>query len=168
MTIGSYVTAITKGRSTEDNPLGKKQELLVVLPQTLRRKFLQLVHDSPLGGHMGRDRTWDRVRSTVWWPGVKSDVINYVAGCDVCQRVKHGQKGKAALENTGIPKRPFQHIQIDFVGPIQASVPEGFTYVLAIQDVLTRFVKLVSTTDNSAETAVRVLIDEWITPGGDW
>ena len=52
---------------------------------------------------------------------------------------------------------------MDFVGPVQASVPEGLTYVLAIQDVLTRYVKLVATSDNSAETAVRVLIDEWIT-----
>ena len=32
-----------------------------------------------------------------------------------------------------------------------------------IQDVLTRYVKLVATLDNSAETAVQVLIDEWIT-----
>ncbi|CAB4003890.1 Hypothetical predicted protein, partial [Paramuricea clavata] len=30
-------------------------------------------------------------------------------------------------------------------------------------DVLTRYVKLVAASDNSAETAVRVLIDQWIT-----
>ena len=72
-------------------------------------------------------------------------------------------KREAALENTGIPKRPFQHIQIDFERPIQTLVPKSFTYVLAIQDILTRFVKLVAATDNSAETAVRFLIDEWIT-----
>lgn len=52
---------------------------------------------------------------------------------------------------------------MDFVCPVQASVPEGLTYVLAIHYVLTRYVKLVATSDNSAETAVRVLIDEWIT-----
>ncbi len=152
-----------KGRSTKDSPLGKNRQLLVVLPQSLRRRFLKLVHDSPLGGHMGRDRTWDRVRTMVWWPGVQSDVAKYVAGCDTCQRVKHSRKGRAPLKKTEVPDRPFQRIQIDFVGPIQASVPEGFTYVLAMQDVLTRYVKLVATSDNSAETAVRVLIDEWVT-----
>ena len=112
---------------------------------------------------MGRDRTWDRIRTMVWWPGIQSDVAKYVAGCDICQRVKHHRRGKAPLTKTEIPNRPFQRIQIDFVGPVQASVPEGFTYVLAMQDVLTRYVKLVATLDNSAETAVRVLIDEWIT-----
>ena len=54
-----------KGRSTKDSPLGKNCQLLVVLPQSLRRRYLELVHDSPLGGHMGRDRTWDRVRTMV-------------------------------------------------------------------------------------------------------
>ena len=152
-----------KGRSTDHNPLGKNCQLLVVLPQSLRRRLLKLVHDSPLGGHMGRDRTWDRIRTMVWWPGIQSDVAKYVAGCDLCQRVKHHRRGKAPLTKTEIPNRPFQRIQIDFVGPVQASVPEGFTYVLAMQDVLTRYVKLVATLDNSAETAVRVLIDEWIT-----
>ena len=42
-------------------------------------------------------------------------------------------------------------------------MPEGLTYVLVIQDVLTRYVKLVATSDNSAETADRVSIDEWVT-----
>ena len=78
---------------------------------------------------MGRDRTWDRTRGLVWWPGVKADVAKYVAGCDVCQRVKHGSKRKAPLEKTDIPKQPFQRIQMNFVGPVQASVPEGLTYV---------------------------------------
>ena len=149
-----------KGRSTVDSPLGKNRQLLVVFPQNLHCRFLKLVHDSPLGGHMGRDRTWDRVRAMVWWPGVQSDVAKYVADCDICQRVKHSKKGKAPLQKTEFPNRPFQRIQIDFVGPIQASVPEGFTYVLAMQDVLTRYVKLVATSDNAAETVVRVLIDE--------
>ena len=76
-----------KGRSTKDSPLGKNRQLLVVLPQSLHRRFLKLVHDSALGRHMGHDRTWDRVRTMVWWPGVQSDVAKYVAGCDttICE-----------------------------------------------------------------------------------
>ena len=62
-----------------------------------------------------------------------------------------------------IANQPFQRIQIDFIGTIQASVPEGFVYVLAIQYILTRYVKLVAILDNSAETAVQVHTDEWIT-----
>ena len=68
-----------------DSPLGKNQNLVVVLPRSLHRKFLQIVHDSPLGGHMGRDRTCDRTRGLLWWPGVKADVAKYVASCDVHQ-----------------------------------------------------------------------------------
>ena len=133
-----------KGRSTKNSRLGNNHQLLVVLPQNLRRRYLKL----------------DRVRTTVWWPGVQSDVAKYVVGYDTCQRLKHSRNGKAPLKKTKVPDRPFQRIQIDFVGPIRASLPEGFIYVLAIQDVLTRYVKLLATLDNSVKTAVRVFIGE--------
>ena len=78
------------------------------------------------GKHVRRDRTWDRVRTMVWWPGVQSDVAMYVAGCDTCQRAKHSRKGKAPLKKTEVSDQPFQRIQIDIVGPIQASVPVSY------------------------------------------
>ena len=33
-------------------------------PQNFRRMFLQLFHDAPVSGHLGRDRTLERVRQT--------------------------------------------------------------------------------------------------------
>ena len=48
-----------RGRSTRKHPLGVEEELLVVLPQNLRRPFLEVVHDAPLSGHMGQKRTWE-------------------------------------------------------------------------------------------------------------
>ena len=64
--------------------------------------------------------------------GSCSNIAKYVAGCDTCQRAKHSRKGKALLKKTEVPDQPFQRIQIDFIGPIQASVLEGFVHVLAI------------------------------------
>ena len=106
-----------RGRTTKDNPLGVNKERLVVLPRTLRRQFLQVVRDSPLSGHMGRDRTWERARRTVWWPGMTSDIATYVAGCDECQRHKRSKKpGRAPVQFTDIPERPLDKVQIDFCG----------------------------------------------------
>ena len=112
--MGFYDTVIIKVDPHQIVNSEKTRTLLLLLPRRLRREFLQIVHDSPLGGHMGRDCTWDRTRGLVWWPAVKVDVTKYVAGCDVCKRVKHGSKRKAPLEKTDIPKQPFQRIQMDF------------------------------------------------------
>ena len=57
-----------RGRATRNHPLGVKQELLLVLPKSLRRRLLFLVHDLPLSGHMGQARTWKRARRAAWWP----------------------------------------------------------------------------------------------------
>ena len=68
------------GRSTKSSPLGKKAWQQVVVPKSLRRRFLQLVHDAPVLEHLGRDRTLERVRQTAYWPSVIDDVSNYCIG----------------------------------------------------------------------------------------
>ena len=74
-----------RGRTTRSHPLGIKEELLVVLPRSLRRRMLLLVHNSPLSGHMGQDRTWERAHREAWRPYMKKDVVAYVQDCDSCQ-----------------------------------------------------------------------------------
>ena len=73
------------GRSTKSSPLGKKAWQQVIIPKSLRRMFLQLVHDAPVSGHLGQDRTLERVRQTAYWPSVVNDVSNYCMGCPKCQ-----------------------------------------------------------------------------------
>ena len=154
----------SKGRSTQSQPMGRRQILVVVLPRSLRRKFLELVHNAPLSGHMGRNRTVERIRDIVWWPYMSEDVATYVRGCDACQRHKRPKHpDRAQLEETDIPSAPLARIQIDFVGPFQPSVPDQFRYVLAIQDVLTRYSLLVPAIDCTADTAARIILERWLT-----
>ena len=156
-----------RGRVTRRHPLGIKEELLVVLPRSLRRRMLLLVHDSPLSGHMGQDRTWERARRAAWWPYMKKDVVAYVQGCDRCQLHKRKKlPGRAPLQNTDIPRRPLNKVQIDFCGPFHKSVPDGMEYVLAIQDALSRYCILVPTKDCRAETAAPVFRERWVCPFG--
>ena len=153
-----------KGRSTSSKPLGKKTIQVVVLPRALRRSFLELVHSKPLSGHMGRNRTTDRIRDIVWWPWMSDDISTYVKGCDACQRHKRTKNPESArLQKTEVPKSPLSQIQIDFMGPFQPSVPEKFRYVLAIQDVLTRYAMLIPTADCTASTAASMLLTRWVT-----
>ena len=150
------------GRSTKSSPLGKKAWQQVVVPKSLRRRFLQLVHDAPVSGHLGRDRTWERVRQTAYWPSVIDDVSNYCIGCPKCQlrkRPKHIPQ--APLQATGIPEMPLSKISCDFVGPYPET-PDGYKYVLQIQDILSRYVLFVPTKDATAMTAAKALLQNWI------
>ena len=133
------------GRSTKSSPLGKKAWQQVIIPKSLRRMFLQLVHDAPVSGHLGRDRTLERARQTEYWPSVVNDVSNYCMGCPKCQlrkRPKHTPR--APMQATEIPAMPLSKICCDFVGPYPAT-PDGYKYVLQIQDILSRYVKFIPT-----------------------
>lgn len=53
-------------------------------------------------------------------------------------------------------------VQIDFVGPFPTSSKHQFQYILHMQDLLSRYIVMVPTTDASSETASRNFFDRWI------
>ncbi|XP_068200752.1 uncharacterized protein [Palaemon carinicauda] len=67
-----------KGKCLQEHPYGVKEEWLPVIPKDMRLYALQMIHDSPMSGHMGRDRTWERARKRFWWPHMKADVHAHV------------------------------------------------------------------------------------------
>lgn len=49
---------------------------------------MSLHHDTVFSGHLGQLRTLDLIVRHYWWPGVQSDVNDYVSDCDICQKNK--------------------------------------------------------------------------------
>jgi len=48
----------------------------------LRKKIIQLHHDTPIEGHGGRWKMVELVARNYWWPGVMKEVGRYIDGCD--------------------------------------------------------------------------------------
>ena len=53
----------------------------IVVPPTLRKEFLSIIHQ----GHLGQKKCLLRVRTSVFSPGLSKDVTNLVKECDPCQ-----------------------------------------------------------------------------------
>jgi hypothetical protein len=49
---------------------------------------LDAMHDSPIAGHMGQDKTLAAVSRLWWWPSMRRDVQEYAMTWDSCQRNK--------------------------------------------------------------------------------
>ncbi|XP_064111571.1 uncharacterized protein LOC135219072 [Macrobrachium nipponense] len=129
----------------------------------MRLYALQIIHDSPMSGHMGRDRTWERARKSFWGPRMKADVHAHVSKCEACgsnKRSKH--PGKAPFQNRKLPEYMNEQVQVDFMGPFPISSSHPYRYILQMQDILTRYVVLVSLEDCSAKIAVDTLVERWI------
>ena len=55
------------------------------MPPNLVHKILEELHNSPLAGHPGIEKTLEAVERHYSWPDRKDDVILYVQGCEKCQ-----------------------------------------------------------------------------------
>ncbi|UYV70015.1 K02A2.6-like [Cordylochernes scorpioides] len=63
------------------------------------------------------------------------------------------------------PKKPFEHLALDFIGPLEAT-PRGYSSILTIVDLFTKFPILIPTKDQCANTVVRALLERIITTFG--
>jgi hypothetical protein len=56
------------------------------LSEKEKSKILAEIHDSPIGGHAGMNRTYCKLKQFINWPGMKGDVENYIKVCEKCQK----------------------------------------------------------------------------------
>src|SRR5712672_860224 len=112
---------------TKDRSLWMKDEKIAIPPdEILRREILQTLHDAPTAGHPGRDETFIQVSREYWWPGMRSWVTNYVAGCAICQQNKnitHRTRTPLYRIPTSEAALPFQQIALDLITGLPPNGP---------------------------------------------
>ena len=75
-------------REDEYDTLWFEDRIYVPNDLEIRQLILQEAHDSPYSIHPGNTKMYLDLKDTFWWTGMKKDIAEYVAVCDVCQRVK--------------------------------------------------------------------------------
>ena len=124
--------------------LHRGDRLCVPAGGLVRLRVLRELHDCPLGGHFGRDKTMALVRRTVWWPNLEADVLAFLKSCPVCQRVKADHGGpKGLFFPLPVPARRGGTIGIDFVELPPSA--DGRDFLQVQMDLLTGRVWLVAT-----------------------
>ena len=60
-------------------------------------------HENPWSGHAGIFKTYKRLYEVVYWPGMWTDVKNFLKNCVVCQSIKAGnQKPAGKMQQTSV------------------------------------------------------------------
>ncbi|WVZ85935.1 hypothetical protein U9M48_032791 [Paspalum notatum var. saurae] len=78
----------TPFRIGEDGVLRYKNRLYVPKEGKTRETIMDEAHDSAYSIHPGATKMFQDLSQKFCWKGMKVDVANHVAQCDVCQRVK--------------------------------------------------------------------------------
>ncbi|XP_074648994.1 uncharacterized protein LOC141904313 [Tubulanus polymorphus] len=112
----------------------------IVIPVEYRSDILHFAHETPLGGHLGVNKTYSKILRHFFWPGLKSSVVKFCQTCHDCQVSGKGKSGIPSAPLIPIPAigEPFSEIICDCVGPLPKT-KSGNQYLLTIMCKATRF-----------------------------
>ena len=114
---------------------GRQFEQIVVLMKC-RSAVLCLAHDIPLSGHLGIEKTKDRILKNYYWPGIFKDVTNYVKSCQKVARKR--ARDKAPL----VPSRISEELMTIFssVGiPLEVLTDQGTNFQFELFEEVCKF-----------------------------
>jgi transposase InsO family protein len=128
----------------------------LVIPAALRGELLREAHDAVISGHLGMDKTMERLARVAYWPHMERDVRQYVRTCDACQRNKPSNlKPPGLLQPLPIPTQNWEGIAMDFIVRLPPTASKH-TAILTVVDRLTKMAHFIPTTTNvTAEAAAQ-------------
>lgn len=117
----------------------------IVVPRQMRGEILQKIHE----GHQGLVKCRERACSSVWWPGLSTDINKLVTSCQVCCELKRTQQ-KEPLISTPLPERPWKRIAMDLC-------EHNHHNYLVISDYYSRFLEILQLPSTTSAQVIQRL-----------
>ena len=134
----------------------------IVIPKKLVESVLKACHDDIGGGHLGRKKTWYKVKERYYWRTMYGDVHDWVSSCSFCSARKNPLPNRAPLMPINEAVKPFDMVGVDILGPLPVTT-KGNKYILVFTDYLTRWVEAFPMKNMEAKTVAKIFIDEIVT-----
>ena len=100
--------------------------------------MLELGHEIPLAGHLGVEKTRQRVLRRFYWPTIFKDIEEFCRCCKQCQKSNTRKTPPAPLIPLFVISEPFKRIAMYIVGPLPRSRSSN-RFILVICDYATRY-----------------------------
>ena len=131
----------------------------LVVPQGLRDRVLSLGHESIMSGHLGIQKTSDRIVRCFYWPGIVGDIKRFCQSCDVCQRtVDKGSVRRVPVQITPLVEVPFHKVAIDIIGPLTPPTDRKHRWILTLVDCATRYPEAIPLASTTTEAVAEALL----------
>src|SRR5512136_986780 len=104
----------------------------------LKQLILQEAHKSPYSIHPGSTKMYLDLKEKYWWVSMRREIAEFVALCDVCQRVKaEHQRPAGLLQPLQIPEWKWEEIGMDFITGLPRT-SSGHDSIWVVVDRLTK------------------------------
>jgi hypothetical protein len=123
-----------------------------------KQRIIAEMHNCPIGGHQGIQRTAERIKLYISWPGLDQDVTQYIKQCKICQLNKDTRPNiKLPLTITDTKTAPWEKIYLDIVGPLPIT-ETNMKYILTCQDNLSKYFIAIPLQSQTAEEVANALV----------
>ena len=137
----------------------------IVAPKEVSNRILATLHNSPTGGHLGQNKTLNKVRYWFYWTGYKDQVIRWCRRCDVCVQSSPGPKRTLAQLGRVPVAAPLEHIGVDIMGPIPEA-NDGNKYILVLEDYFSKWTEAYALKNHTAQTVADIIMEQFISRFG--
>ena len=126
-----------------------------IVPDHQRAQVIENAHNN---GHLGVDKTMERLRSKCYWPRYYEDVQDFVKSCTNCQLVKPPTAYNHAELISIKSNKPFELVCSDMM----VQLPEtsaGYKNILIIIDHFSKWIEIYPMRSQTAEETVEHLVN---------
>lgn len=122
--------------------MNHRSDLVLCIPSNREVITSILVQAHKVVGHFGEQCTADYIRRWYWWPRLAKDTQEFCWSCQFCHWAKiSNSKPQGKLHQLPIPVKPWDSIEMDFIGPFPES--KGYNYLWVIICRMTSMVHLI-------------------------
>ena len=139
---------------TTDHVLGERKRLVIPKPQ--RQSLIKLAHNK--SGHFSLTKTKSILNDKFTWPGVSTDVRDYILSCDTCKKFNKHTHKPAPYHTRPVITEPFDEIALDIIGPLPRS-HQRYRFALTAICMASRWPEVYPIKDTKAENIVSALIE---------
>ena len=137
----------------------------IFVPASLRERVMEWYHTMLC--HPGQVRMEQSIKAIYYWQGMRSDIIQLIKTCDVCQRCKRTNKNKYGL----LPEKEgeiikWSRVNVDLWGPKTVRNKNGYDYqihVMTMVDPVTGWFELEQLFDSPTAFRCQQILDtSWL------
>ena len=124
--------------------------------------IVKLHHETPIAGHLGRDKTLELVQRSYTWPGLSTYIKEYTNRCERCARIKPSNLAlPGKLHPLELPDTPWTEVTVDFTTDLPLS--NGFDSILEVVDHFSKEIEFIpcNKTTTALNTARLYLHNVW-------
>ncbi|XP_037834631.1 uncharacterized protein LOC112450568 [Kryptolebias marmoratus] len=133
----------------------------IVLPHCYHSSVMEQLHDGPVGGHFGAERTLSRLKSRYYWYNMRDGVTLWCRTCISCSAKARPRKTPQAAMGTVRVGAPMERVAVDLMGPLNETERHN-RYILVVQDYFSKWVEAYPLSDEQAPTVAEKIVSEWV------